>query len=83
MAVAQTLKKSLKAIQLLYQILWSMVTPLKDILFPQILGSRGVSIPPSRNRVEAGFAATVQRTTVNREGEVKQCNRNKIIYLGL
>ena len=34
-----------------------MVTPLKNILFPKILGSREVWILPSRNRVEAGFAA--------------------------
>ena len=34
-----------------------MVTPLKNIVFPKILGSRGVWILPSRNRVEAGFAA--------------------------
>ena len=34
-----------------------MVTPLKNILVPKILGSRGVWIPPSLKRVEAGFAA--------------------------
>ena len=48
-------KTSLKAIQLQYQILWS--TPLQNILFPKIMGSRGVLIPPRRNRVETGFAA--------------------------
>ena len=45
-----------------------MVTPLKNILLPKLLGSREASIPPSRNRVEVGFAAMKIRGHVEENG---------------